>query len=158
MFRSSPSEVFSKKDLLHTQSEPTGEQPQRSAISTMLLCNLIKVTNTHGRAPENPGRIMLHIMYTIYAYIYIIYDIYIYIYINLYIVIIYTYILYLLSFLSFMVCISYSMKTILVMVKGNSKSACRKKFQKFCQFCFPLTLPRPNFFFFSSCKSSGLNF
>ena len=157
MFRSSPSEVFSKEDPLHTQSEPTGEQPQRSAISTMLLCNFIKVTNTHGRAPENPGRIMLHIMYTIYAYIYIIYDIYIYIYINLYIVIIYTYILYLLSFLSFMVCISYSMKTILVMVKGNSKSACRKKFQKFCQFCFPLTLPRPNFFS-SSCKSFGLNF
>ena len=43
----------------------------KSVISTMLLCNFIKVTNTHGRAPENPGRIMLHIMYTVYAYIYI---------------------------------------------------------------------------------------
>ena len=98
MFRSSPSEVFSKKDLLHTQSEPTGEQPQRSAISTMLLCNLIKVTNTHGRAPENPGRIMLHIMYAIYAYIYIIYDIYIYIYIYKFIYSDYIYI-YIISFI-----------------------------------------------------------
>ena len=37
MFRSSPPEVFSKKDALQIQSKPTGEQPRRSAISTKSL-------------------------------------------------------------------------------------------------------------------------
>ena len=33
MFRSSPPEVFSKKDAAQIRSKPTGEQPRRSAIS-----------------------------------------------------------------------------------------------------------------------------
>ena len=49
--------------------------------------------------------------------------------------------LYLLTFLCYCCvtwfCISYWMKTFLVMVKGNWNSACWKKFQKFCQFVFP---------------------
>ena len=34
MFRSSPPEVFSKKDAAQIRSKPTGKQPRRSAIST----------------------------------------------------------------------------------------------------------------------------
>ena len=54
MFRSSPPEVFSKKDALQIQSKPTGEQPRRSAISTKSLCNFIEITPTYGCGPENP--------------------------------------------------------------------------------------------------------
>ena len=78
--------------------------------------------------------------------------IYIYIYINLYIVFMYTYILYLLSFLSYMVCISYSMKTILVMVQGNSNSACRKKVSKILSILFSLNPTSTKFLFFKLQK------
>ena len=44
MFRSSPPEVFSKKDAVQIRSKPTGEQP---------LSNFIEITPTHGCAPEN---------------------------------------------------------------------------------------------------------
>ena len=44
MFRSSPSEVFSKKDAVQIRSKPTGEQPRRSATSTKPLCNFIEIT------------------------------------------------------------------------------------------------------------------
>ena len=54
MFRSSPPEVFSKKDAVQIRSKPTGEQPHRSAISTKLLCNFIEITPTHRCTPENP--------------------------------------------------------------------------------------------------------
>ena len=51
MFRSSPPEVFSKKDAAQIRTKPTGEQPRRSAISTKALCNFIEITPTH-RAPR----------------------------------------------------------------------------------------------------------
>ena len=54
MFRSSPPEVFSKKNAAQIRSKPTGEQPRRSAISTKPLCNFIEITPTHRCAPENP--------------------------------------------------------------------------------------------------------
>ena len=54
MFKSSPPEVFSKKDAAQTLSKPTGEQPRRSATSTKPLCNFIEITPTHRCAPENP--------------------------------------------------------------------------------------------------------
>ena len=54
MFRSSPPEVFSKKDAVQIQSKPTGEQPRRSMISAKPLCDFIEITPTHGCAPENP--------------------------------------------------------------------------------------------------------
>ena len=54
MFRSSPPEVFSKKDAAEIRSKPTGEQPHRSVISTKPLCNFIEITPTHRCAPENP--------------------------------------------------------------------------------------------------------
>ena len=54
MFKSSPPDVFSKKDAAQTRSKPTGEQPRRSAISTKPLCNFIEITTTHRCAPENP--------------------------------------------------------------------------------------------------------
>ena len=54
MFRNSPPEVFSKKDVVQIRSKPTGEQPRRSQISTKLLCNFIEIILTHGCAPENP--------------------------------------------------------------------------------------------------------
>ena len=44
MFRSSPPEVFSKKDAVQIRSKPTGEQPRRSATSTKPLCNFIEIT------------------------------------------------------------------------------------------------------------------
>ena len=44
MFRSSPAEVFFKKDALQTQTKPTGEQPLKSAIS--------KIAPTHGCVPR----------------------------------------------------------------------------------------------------------
>ena len=47
LFRSSPPEVFCKKDALQTRSKPTGEQQCRSAISTKLLCSFIKITHPH---------------------------------------------------------------------------------------------------------------
>ena len=53
MFRSSPPEVFSKKDAVQIRSKPTGEQPHKSAISTKPLCNFIEITPTHRCAPEN---------------------------------------------------------------------------------------------------------
>ena len=54
MFRSSPPEVFSKKNAVQIQGKPTGERPRRSAISTKPLCNFIEITPTHGCTPENP--------------------------------------------------------------------------------------------------------
>ena len=54
MIRSSPPEVFSKKDAAQMRSKPTGEQPRRSAISTKPLCNFIEIPPTHRCAPENP--------------------------------------------------------------------------------------------------------
>ena len=51
MFRSSPPEVFSKKDAAQIRSKPTGEQPRRSAISTKPLCNFIEITPTHRCSP-----------------------------------------------------------------------------------------------------------
>ena len=54
MFRSSPPEVFSKKDTVQIRSKPTGERARRSAISTKPLCNFIEIRPTHGCAPENP--------------------------------------------------------------------------------------------------------
>ena len=54
MFRSSPPEVFSKKDAAQIRSKPTGEQPRRSAISTKPLCNFIEIAPTHRCTPENP--------------------------------------------------------------------------------------------------------
>ena len=54
MFRSSPPDVFSKKDAVQIRSKPTGEQPRRRATSTKPLCNFIEITPTHGCAPENP--------------------------------------------------------------------------------------------------------
>ena len=36
MFRSSPPEVFSKKDTAQIPSEPTGEQTRRSAIKALV--------------------------------------------------------------------------------------------------------------------------
>ena len=54
MFRSSPPQVFSKKDAAQTRSKPTGEQPRRSAISTKPLCNFIEIIPTYRCAPENP--------------------------------------------------------------------------------------------------------
>ena len=54
MLRSSPPEVFSRKDAAQIRSKPTGEQPRRSAISTKPLCNIIEITPTHRCAPENP--------------------------------------------------------------------------------------------------------
>ena len=53
MFRSSPPEMFSKKDTVQIGSKPTGEQPRRSAISTKLLCNFIEITPMHRCTPEN---------------------------------------------------------------------------------------------------------
>ena len=44
MFRSSPPEVFSKKDAVQIRSKPTGEQPRRSGTSTKPLCNFIEIT------------------------------------------------------------------------------------------------------------------
>ena len=54
MFRSSPPEVFSKKDAVQILSKPTGEQPRRSAISTKPLCNFIEIAPTHRCVLENP--------------------------------------------------------------------------------------------------------
>ena len=54
MFRSSPPEVFSKKDAAQIRSKPAGEQPRRSAISTKPLCNFIEITPTHRRAKVYP--------------------------------------------------------------------------------------------------------
>ena len=54
MFRSSPPEVFSKKDVAEIRSKPTGEQPQRSVITPKPLCNFIEITPTHRCALENP--------------------------------------------------------------------------------------------------------
>ena len=53
MFRSSPPELFSKKDTLQKQNKPTGEQSCRSAISTKPLFNVIVTTPMHGCVPEN---------------------------------------------------------------------------------------------------------
>ena len=58
--------------------------------------------------------------------------------------------------LCYMVCISYSMKTFLVMVKGNRNSVCREKVSEILSICFPLTLLQPSFF--SKFQISGLNF
>ena len=54
MFRSSPPEVFFKKDALQTRSKPTAEQRRRSATRTKSLYNFIEITPTHGYTPENP--------------------------------------------------------------------------------------------------------
>ena len=54
MFRSSPPEVLSKKNAVQIRSEPTGEQPCRSSITTKSLCSFIQITPMHGCAPENP--------------------------------------------------------------------------------------------------------
>ena len=54
MFRSSPPEVFFKKDALQTRSKPTAEQRRRSATRTKSLYNFIEITPTHGCTPENP--------------------------------------------------------------------------------------------------------
>ena len=51
MFRSSPTEVFSKKDAVQIRSKPTGEQPRRSVISTKPLCNFTEITPTHRCTP-----------------------------------------------------------------------------------------------------------
>ena len=53
MFRSSPPEVFSKKDAVQIRSKPTGEHPRQSVISTKPLCNFIEITPTHRCSPEN---------------------------------------------------------------------------------------------------------
>ena len=53
MFRSNPPVVFSNKDTVQIQSEPTGEQTRRSVIPTKPLCNFIEITPMHGCAPEN---------------------------------------------------------------------------------------------------------
>ena len=53
MFRSNPTVVFSNKDTVQIQSEPTGEQACRSVIPTKLLCNFIEITPMHGCAPED---------------------------------------------------------------------------------------------------------
>ena len=48
MFRSSPPEVFSNKDAVQIQSEPTGEQTCKSTILTKPLCDFIEITPMHG--------------------------------------------------------------------------------------------------------------
>ena len=48
MFRSSPPEVFSNKDTVQIQIEPTGEQTSRSTIPTKPFCNFIEATPMHG--------------------------------------------------------------------------------------------------------------
>ena len=53
MFRSSPPEVFRKKEALQIPCKPTGEQPRRSVISTKQLCNFTEITLTHGCSPKN---------------------------------------------------------------------------------------------------------
>ena len=57
MFRSSPPEVFSNKDTVQMQSEPTGEQTRRSAIPIKPPCNFIETTRMYGCATENPHHI-----------------------------------------------------------------------------------------------------
>ena len=87
MFRSSPPEVFSKKDTPQTRSKPTGEQPRRSAISTKLLCNFTEITPTHGCSPENPQHTRRALfLYDLYVVLYV------YAYVCLYIYIPHTYI------------------------------------------------------------------
>ena len=52
MFRRSPREVFSNKDTVQIQREPTGEQTRRSVILTKPLCNFIEIKSMHGCAPR----------------------------------------------------------------------------------------------------------
>ena len=54
MFRSSPPEVFSNKDTVPIQSEPTGEQTCRRAVPTKPLCNFFEISPMLGCTPENP--------------------------------------------------------------------------------------------------------
>ena len=54
MFKSSPPEVFSRKDTIPIRSESTGEQTHRSGIPIKPLCNFIEITLMHECAPENP--------------------------------------------------------------------------------------------------------
>ena len=54
VLRSSPPEVFSKKDAVQIRSKPTGEQPRESVISRKPYCNFIEITPTHRCVPENP--------------------------------------------------------------------------------------------------------
>ena len=56
MFRSNPTVVFSSKDTVQIQSEPTGEQARKSVIPTKLLCNFIEITPMHGCASEDIHR------------------------------------------------------------------------------------------------------
>ena len=53
MFRSSPPEVFSKKDALQTRSKLIEENLHRSAVLKKLLFNFIEIILTHGCASEN---------------------------------------------------------------------------------------------------------
>ena len=52
MFRRSPREVFSNKDTVQIQREPTGEQMRRSVILTKPLCNFIEIKSMRGCAPR----------------------------------------------------------------------------------------------------------
>ena len=51
MFRRSPREVFSNKDTVQTQREPTREQTRRSVILRKPLCNFTEIKSMHGCAP-----------------------------------------------------------------------------------------------------------
>ena len=52
MFRSSPPEMFSKKDVVQIGSELTGAQSCRSVIPEKSLCNFIEIKLMHGRIPK----------------------------------------------------------------------------------------------------------
>ena len=51
MFRRSPREVFSNKDTVQTQREPTREQTRRSVILRKPLCNFTEIKSMPGCAP-----------------------------------------------------------------------------------------------------------
>ena len=51
MFRRSPREVFSNKDTVQTQREPTREQTRRSVILRKPLCNFTEIKSMRGCAP-----------------------------------------------------------------------------------------------------------
>ena len=50
MFRSSPPEVFSNKNIVQIRNEPTREQMCRSATPATPLWNFIEITPMHGCA------------------------------------------------------------------------------------------------------------
>ena len=60
MFRRSPREVFSNKDTVQIQREPTGEQTRRSVILTKPLCNFIEIKSM----PDAPRESTSHLQNT----------------------------------------------------------------------------------------------